>query len=416
MTTVKFQFYLVSEGAEKTSSLNVRKVRLAESDCWFLFPDEYTKISNHKVLLEQPSVKAAITSIKTRSQYRNVYVSLTAEQAKQYMDDDGNFLFNGHLLAELHSKKADPPESAVDDLVYGINKLANREESVKNILKHFLIEKFSPKSRNPESWCTQFDKECARFNLSGAKQIEVFKSCLEPSMSDWFCNCQFKFGIDASWSVWRADLIATFGDRTFNPIRYAYTFKFIGGSYIDYAVKKEKMLRDLDKTLPECFMLNLIVIGLPLHVQGALNRDVVSSIRLLHAKLKKYESEDKGFEFSSNVNKPRNFSLNSASNNSQRSNNFSVSGHSKRNNSPRSFNRSSDNRVNFNSNQNFVNKKPCPLCVKKGFPNRFHPESECWFVDLEKEPSVQKSVNSSDFSSVSLISATEEPKNLQLNH
>ncbi len=76
-------------------------------------------------------------------------------------------------------------------------------ESVKDILKHFLIEKFSSKNKKVEAWCDLFEKESLRFDLSGSKQIEVFKSCLDTGMADWYAVSQRKLPISTEWSKWK---------------------------------------------------------------------------------------------------------------------------------------------------------------------------------------------------------------------
>ncbi|XKL64590.1 hypothetical protein PGB90_003298 [Kerria lacca] len=76
--------------------------------------------------------------------------------------------------------------SPMDELAASRSKVSDpKEESVKEILKHFLIQNFSPKNKNVEAWCEIFEKESARFNLVGQKQIEVLKLCLHhPTMND----------------------------------------------------------------------------------------------------------------------------------------------------------------------------------------------------------------------------------------
>lgn len=390
MTSIKCQFYLVAEGVEKTTTVVIKRVRLFSDDTWFIFPEDLQKLSHHKSLLELSPLKSALAVLKNRGQFRNVNATLPAEIVKLYLDDDGNFVFRDYLLSEARSVPAPSSEPGSGELVACLNKVVgSREETVKDILKHFLLEKFSAKNRNAESWCELFEKESARFSLSGQKQIEVFKSCLDSSMSDWFAMNQRKLGILADWKIWKADLISTFGDTSWKPIRYAFNFKFINGSYIDYAVKKEKILLDLDRSLPELVILDLIVIGLPIHIQNSLNRNVVNSVKILHNKLKKFESEDK---VDGKV-KSQNFSFFSSS----KVNNDNVNNNKK----GKVFNNSASEKKNFSE------RKPCNICFKKGFPNRFHSENNCWYKD--KEPYVPKLVNNLELESP--VTSEDEQKN-----
>lgn len=139
-------------------------------------------------------------------------------------------------------------------------------------------------------------------------------------------------------------------------------------------------------------ILDLIVIGLPTHIQDFLNCNIVTSVKLLYGKLKKFESEDKIFD--NNRVKIQNFSIQ----------NFKISQDNVNNRRNRIFsNISSDKKFNGP-----IDKKPCPNCSKRGFQNRFHPESNCWFKD--KEPlSIPKLVNNVEIDSP--VTSKDELKN-----
>lgn len=373
--SLKCQVLLVADGADKTTYISVRRIRVLDEENWYAFPEELQKITLHKSLAELPSVKSAVTSIRTRGQYRNVNVTLPAEVVKLYRDEDDNFIFNNFFLPETRIVTSSSTESSSEP------KSPSKDESLKEILKHFLLEKFSPKNKNPASWCDLFEKECSRFSVSGSKQIEIFKSCLESSMSDWFSINQRKLGITAEWKSWRADLVSTFGDTSWKPIRYAFNFKYLNGSYVDYSVRKEKMLLDLDRNLSDLVILDLIVVGLPNHIQNSLNRNSVTSVKILHSKLKKFESEDKIFDVKPKSSNFSNFLSKSGSDGNISSNSRS-----------RNFNKSSEKMTSGSKTE----RKLCPNCFKKGF-NRFHSESNCWFKD--KESSIPKSINNLELES-----------------
>lgn len=399
----KFQFYILNDGDGKNTFASLKRIRSMEDEKWFSFPEEYQKLSHHELLVKLPAIKSALAVLKTRGQYRCVNVTLDDDLTTQYVDPDGNFIFKNHFLGETKLSTLAPScsDSKLDDLVSCLTKVAEpKEESVKEILKHFLIEKFNPKNRNVEAWCEMFEKESGRFGLKGTKQIEVLKSCLDSTLNDWFAVNQHRFPISATWSEWKAKLISTFGDNSFRAIRYAYNFKFINGSLIDYAVRKEKMLLELDRDLSDLVILDLIVVGLPFHVQNSLNRHTVTSIEKLHNKLKKFESEEKN---SDSLKKFKNFKSNSSS--------FTFVNSNK--NSEESQNKDFKNK-NAGSKQNFERKgsgserKPCPICVSRGFSDRYHLESSCWFKD--KPVTSSKSVNKLEAESSSL-SSDDESKN-----
>lgn len=333
----KVQIYMVSEGVEKTTVVKVKRIRHFEST-WFGFPENLQPISCHKQLLELPIVKSSAMAIKgTRGHFRNILVLLSEDLAKVYMDDLGNFIFADFVLGEVNVPVVSNPSVSVAE-----QQFPEKPESVASILKHFIIEKFSPKNKNVEAWVDIFEKESARFKLSGSKQIEVFRSCLDQSLAEWFNLTQRKIGLDAGWTLWRADFVETFSDVSWNAIRYAYNFKYLSGSLTEYIIKKENMLCELDREIPPVIMLDLIVIGLPVYIQDSLNRMKVLSIKDLFKKLKKFETDQN--KFKSNVKS------------GQFSNKSSV----------------------LNNSKNTKNRKPCEICVKKGFPNRIHSEEVCW--------------------------------------
>ena len=345
-------------------------------EVWFHIPDEFQRVSTfHDTLAAVGPVKSALNVITKRGQYRTVNVTVSKSVADLYLDSDDNLVFNELMLEEVVvGSESHPPDPKLAELALCIQKF-KPPESVNDILKHFLIEKFSPKNKNVEAWCALFESESARFSLVGAKQIEVFKSCLDGSMSDWFAVSQRKLSISAGWSQWKELLLSTFSDSSWKPIRYAFNFRYLSGSLIDYAVKKERMLLELDRNLPQLVILDLIVVGLPNHIQNGLNKNNVTTIQILHNKLKKFEVGDKDPSSKYKFNKFQNFSLSKNNIENPTSKNF--------------------------ENKRNVNKKPCSICAGKGF-ERYHPESNCWnkvnnktanYTEAESQSSGEESKN-----------------------
>lgn len=364
----KVQIYMVSEGAEKTTMVKIKRIRHFDST-WFGFPESLQPISCHKQLLELPIVKAAAGAIKgTRGHYRNILVLLSEELAKVYMDELGNFMFADFVLGEINVVSSSNPPVLVSE-----QQAVEKSESVSSILKHFIIEKFSPKNKNVEAWIAVFEKESARFKLSGAKQIEVFRSCLDPSLAEWFNLTQRKIGLDAGWGLWRTDFIDTFNDVSWNAIRYAFNYKFLNGSLTEYAIKKENMLSELDREIPSVIMLDLIVVGLPIYIQDSLNRLKILTVKDLIKKLKKFEADQNKIKSNFvNVKSGQSFSKNS-------------------------------------NGKNIKNRKPCDICAKKGFPNRLHAEEVCWNKSESKK--INKAINNVILDTSDSSSSDENSKN-----
>lgn len=378
MEVPKLQFHILVAATtdNKTNVTVIRRVRLADSQTWYGFPPELQVLSAHPGLVKLPVVKSAISSLKSRGSFRNVFITLPSEIFAKYMDQDGNFVFGDCVLGEVDfdpRPSSDVSSVASDPIVACLEKLsAPKEESLKEILRHILLEKFLPKNRNVESWCDRFEKELSRFNLTGRRQIEVLKSCLDPSLNNWFIVTHKNLPVDAEWVQWRQELVSNFGDFSFRPICSAIGFKYLGGSLVDYAINKEKMLIESNRGYSRSVILDLIVYGLPSHIIKSLNKNNITNLQLLKEKLKKYEGDDRiKVKSSGKISSPTSFRRSNVNSNV---NNTSYSG----------------KKIFSNSNTSSKNKE-CSICAKKGCPGRPHPETNCWFKDSQDVN--QKSVN-----------------------
>lgn len=381
----KYQLFIAAEAsgpAEKTTILKLKRIREADSETWFSMPEDSQALNTHKSIADLAPVKSASSSIKTRGQFRNVNVIFSPDIEEKYRDEAGNFLYNGYLLPEfqLPSPQSSEPGSGIPELVACLTKIAEKkDDSLKETMKHFLVEKFSTKNKNVVAWIDGFEKEALRFSLKGSKLIEVFRLCLDSSMNDWFLSSQKKLGIDSPWKMWKEDLISTFCDLSWKPVRFAYNFRYLNGSYVDFVVKKERILLELDHNIPEQIMLNLIVLGLPTQIQNSLNRSSITNVKILLKKLKKYDGETpRNAENPKNAEPPRNTSYAEAT--SSKNLIFTNSEKNKKPQPPPT-----------GKNTTATEKKPCPNCEKNGRGVRYHPENLCWFK--EKTPSLIKSVN-----------------------
>lgn len=323
---------------------------------------------NHSKIMALIPIKAAVKVLKIRGHFRTVSVSLKASICAKYVDNDGNFIFKEHFLAEYHPKSESSGlvSQGSGELANTINQLATKEESVKSILKYFLVEKYHPRNRNVHAWCKAFETEAARFQLADQRLLEVFKAYIDVSLCDWFSINQSKLGLSAGWPAWKESFFDTFADSTWQPVRFAFNFKFLSGSYLEYAMRKEKLLIELDGTLLDSTVLDLIVIGLPFHIQDTLNRKTVKTIKQLHEKFKKFETEDR-------------MSDSHSKNSSQSNTGFSNQSKSFASGSSNRRNRSSYSNSNCSKGKSDQSeKKYCSICAKLGSPGRTHQESMCW--------------------------------------
>lgn len=373
----KYKLFIVAEADnmnEKNTVLNLKRIKAADEETWYSFPNEFQGMNNHRELVDVQCVKSAVNSIKSRGQFRNINIIFSSELEKIYKDDAGNFVFNEYMLEEYQTLPSTQPSemsASYTELVTCMNKLAvDKDESLREIMKHFSIEKFSTRNKNVEAWVNSFEKEANRFLLNGPKLIQAFRLCLDASMNDWFLNAQRRLGLETAWNSWKEDLISTFSDLSWKQIRYAYNFRYLFGSYVEFVVKKERILLELDHEIPEEIKLNLIVLGLPTQIQNSFNRSSVLTVRDLIRKLKKFEGE----------------SPKQIYNNEETS---SKNGVSKsiplKMNKPPSIVKSS------------TEKTPCSICERYAKGKRYHSENSCWFRG--KNSGVVKMVNNVEIES-----------------
>jgi len=162
------------------------------------------------------------------------------------------------------------------------------------------------------------------------------------------------------------------------PVAHAYNFKYFAGSYIDYTIKKEKLILELNKKLESSTILDLIIIGLPDHIIKTLNKNQIKNLEDLRGKLKKFEVEDR----KDDRNTHQNFKFNRNSSTNSDNKFFKRGDKSK-----------SNQGGNFTPRTRPPPRKPCGICAKKGVGDRFHPESRCWYG----QETTQKESNNIEF-------------------
>ena len=73
------------------------------------------------------------------------------------------------------------------------------------------------------------------------------------------------------------------------PIRYAMSFKYQTGSMLDYALKKEKLLLEVRKSIDDGTLIDLIAIGLPNFVADRIDREKLKKTEDLYNEIGKLE-------------------------------------------------------------------------------------------------------------------------------
>ncbi|KAK4876585.1 hypothetical protein RN001_009091 [Aquatica leii] len=74
-----------------------------------------------------------------------------------------------------------------------------------------------------------------------------------------------------------------------NIIRYALAFKYQAGSLLEYALKNEKFLLEVRKSIDTGILINLIAFGLPNYVADKINREILQGTEDLYNELGRLE-------------------------------------------------------------------------------------------------------------------------------
>lgn len=159
-----------------------------------------------------------------------------------------------------------------------------------------------------------------------------------------------KLTIESEWEKWERNFCEMFANKGWTPIRYAFSFRYQNGSLLDYAIKEEKLLLEVRKSIDTGTLIDLIAAGLPNRsVADKIDRETLKETEDLYNEIGKLEHLVYKKDFQTKRNK------------------------------------------NY-TNKEKLEKTPCGICKNKGKGTRFHPEAECWFKNREDKI---KNVNNS---------------------
>lgn len=160
------------------------------------------------------------------------------------------------------------------------------------------------------------------------------KKYLEKTASEWYQTNLLK-DEEYNWEDWKAAFLKAFSSKGWFAVRYVYNFRYISGSFIEYAIKKEWLILEVRRKTPEEIRINFIVIGLPIYIQDKIDKEMVQSTNDLIGLLGQYEDQIKRKK---------------------------IQGRNVR------FDRKSDPSPK---------RQPCVICEALNFPGRFYPIELC---------------------------------------
>lgn len=347
MEKLRFEFTLLPSNDGKSNSYAVSSISTTDGKI-FAIPDELKPAGYHKELIKTSTFSKVKNSLKKRYQIRRVWISMTDELTKTYIDEDGNLQFENQFLEEMgHEQLAATSLKEVGALEKLLEKLVENTQSEDKNLKHiadkFVLEKFTSKNVNAPQWIDTFEKECSRFDVdTDEKKIEILKLFMDKSYADWYSSMLIKFTINSEWSTWKSKFCESFTNKGWNPVTNALLLRYKDGSLLDYAIKKEKLLLDMRRSIDTGTLVDLVAAGLPEFILNRIDREAVKDTIDLFNEVSKYEHM---------VCQKKNF------------------------NKERTINKKTPGKDE--------DKKPCKICEKLNKGIRYHPEAVCWFKAKE---------------------------------
>lgn len=347
MDKLRFTFVIKAKIDDpKTSMYAITSISTPAGESYNI-PEELQAMNLHKEILKCDNIISKVkNSLKRRYDKREVWITLTEELKKTYIDE-GNIQFENYLLEKVEEKENNTTEESLIKILETLN-MKDETSKQKNKLKlveKFVLEKFSGKITNVNQWLDNFEKECTRLEIvRDTDKIEMLRLVMEESAMDWYNSMIIKNTVNSEWNMWKESLCETFSNKGWTPVRYAFNYKYKQGSILEYALKKERLLLEINKSIDTVTLINLIATGLPNYIADKIDRDKIKTTTELF-------NDIRGFEHL--VKKPI----------------------------PKE-------KIDNNANSKGINKdnkSPCSICKKNNKGVRYHPESTCWFKNSQED-------------------------------
>lgn len=338
-SSATFYFAYVSSPTNIKSSVHVVKsIRLDSDSETYYFPPEAQPIILHDALAKVPTVARNIAAMNKRGQFRNLTIKLSDELKKVYVDEEGNVQFRNYFLQSDEPSIIQEQHSETE---------TDHRRSLQSVTKDMVLTKYANKNQNADVWLKTFNRECDRLNIIETRRAEAMRLFLEKTPLDWFTS-QWITNSDDTWQNWSANFLEAFGDKGWDSIWFSINFRWLSGtSFSEYVIKKNCLLVESLPDMSEKNRVALIAVGLPREVREKIDKNFVTTQGRLLSEVTKWESV-------------------SGSNGRGRKNVGQTEEGEK------------DKKNNKSKKSKNPDYKPCILCEKKGFKDRYHHINECW--------------------------------------
>ena len=123
---------------------------------------------------------------------------------------------------------------------------------------------------------------------SNEEKVKGLRNYLGKTAERWYQTNLLK-AEGHNWEDWKEAFLKTFKNKGWSAIRYAYNFKYLSGSFVEYAIEKERLILEVKRKMDEEVRIHLIVIGLPIEVQDKIERENIQTTNDLIGILGQYE-------------------------------------------------------------------------------------------------------------------------------
>ncbi|KAJ0179914.1 hypothetical protein K1T71_004505 [Dendrolimus kikuchii] len=230
MEKLRFKFTALGTADGKTNVICVTSIETPNGHIYEV-PDDLKPANKHTGITNLDIYMKIKNSLKKRHQTRTLWIPLTTDLKKIYLDEGENVQFGDQYLEEITEV------TRSSDII--ANNTVPENKNLGKTAERFLIEKFSSKTSNATQWMNEFENECERFNiLQNEEKIEILKYLLEKQCLDWYSSMLRKLTVNSEWAIWKNSFCETYGNKGWSQIKYAFTFKFQAGSLLEYATKK----------------------------------------------------------------------------------------------------------------------------------------------------------------------------------
>ena len=160
--------------------------------------------------------------------------------------------------------------------------IKNTVESDWSIWVQSLKETYADKGWSPIKYALNFKY----LKDTDIEKIEMLRLLLDDSCKDWYLSMLIKNTVESDWSMWVQCLKETYADKGWSPIKYALNFKYLKGSILDYALRKERLLLEVNSSINKSLLIDMIAVGLPNFVTDKIDREKLKEVDDIFNKLR----------------------------------------------------------------------------------------------------------------------------------